>query len=210
MLQRRGNTLIPVVIIILALAAAIGVFAFSIWPKDEEFDVNPPIVRTHTNSLENNNSTDTNRNVNAVNINVNSANTNTAVNSNTSVDQTKDWKTYENASLGFSLRHPADWEIDDTSTPNKVWFNPVGAEILDSIQTQAADRTLEQIYANADSSDGTKEYTTLGGERAVRLNLASFGLVQIYATHNNKLYVVGTNNQLKKNPKILETFTFTK
>lgn len=67
--KQKGNTLIPAVVVIVALAAAIGVFAFSIWPKDEEFDTTSVRVK-NTNSV----STDTIE-----------ANTNGAANTNDSV-----------------------------------------------------------------------------------------------------------------------------
>ncbi len=136
-------------------------------------------------------------------------NTNAAYqNTNTAPDPTAGWKTYTNTSLGFSIKHPSDWKIDNTMTPNKVWFNLSQTEIVDSIEVATTSRTLDNIYNEAVVTNGTKIQTTLGGQPAVRLDLAEFGLVEIYSIYNQKLFIVRTNNELKKDPTILSTFTF--
>ncbi len=53
---RRGN-LIPAVIVILAISALIAVYAFSIWPKSDEFKVSVPVIKTKATNAGSNIST---------------------------------------------------------------------------------------------------------------------------------------------------------
>ncbi len=122
---------------------------------------------------------------------------------------TAGWKTYTNTTLGFSIRHPKEWVVDDTMTSNKVWFNPSGTENVDSIEVETATKTLDQLFDETDVGPGTKTRITLGGQPALRFDLAEFALTEIRCIYKGKLFSINTNGELKKDPTILSTFTFT-
>lgn len=123
-------------------------------------------------------------------------------------DPTAGWKTYTNTTLGFSIKHPDGWRIDDTSTNKKVWFNPSGTENVDSIEVGTAAKTLDQLYDETDVGPGTKTRITLGGQPAIRFDLAEFALTEIRCMYKGKLFSINTNGDLKNNPAILSTFAF--
>ena len=123
-------------------------------------------------------------------------------------DPTAGWKTYTNTTIGFTIKHPDGWRIDDTSTSNKVWFNPSGTENVDSIEVGTTTKTLDQLYEEADVAPGTKSRTTLGGQPAIRFDLAEFALTEIRCIYQGKLISINTNGDLKRDPVILSTFQF--
>lgn len=98
--MRKGN-IIPVIIIILAIAAVVGMYAFSVWPTDKDFAAtNTQVTAKHS-----------------ANANTTVANSNTTSNTNTVVDPTADWKIYTNPTVGYSIQYPTDWQIGSTKEP---------------------------------------------------------------------------------------------
>ncbi len=109
MITRKGN-LLPVIIIILAIAATVGVYAYSVWPTVKE--LSPTTVQVRKKH--------TIKNINSV------LNTNTVANTNTTADATKDWKTYDNKTYHVAFKYPADWKVSEGSinTPYKIDVYP--------------------------------------------------------------------------------------
>ncbi|MFA5070374.1 MAG: hypothetical protein WC528_03770 [Patescibacteria group bacterium] len=202
------NLALPIVIAVVLL----GIIAFGyFWylPKvNENKNANTNQVVVNTNVNQNANS---NQNTNGTvivngNENVNSSantNTNTVVNSNTN---TAGYETYTNNTLKFSIKHPAGWTIDDASTPNKVWFNPVGTEQLDSIEVET--RSLTDWLASFDSDIVEQRTITVDGYTGTQVDLTAFFLQETAIPKDGQLYIIRSNRYIK-DLNLLSTFQFT-
>ncbi len=123
------------------------------------------------------------------------------------VDDISDWQTYTNSQLGFSIKHPAGWKIDDTTTPNKVWFNPRETEAVDSIEVSTKTRN-EWLSGFYEDEIVEQRNLVVDGYPAVQIDLDAFGLQETGIFKDGKLYTIVSNQQIKE-LNILSTFRFT-
>ncbi len=121
---------------------------------------------------------------------------------------TAGWKTYTNANLGISLKHPDGWTIDETSTPNKVWFNSSGSEMVDSVEVRTTTQTPEQ-WSSAQEDVQQRTSLTVGGLPAIRIDRTTFNLSEWAVKNGDRLYLIRSNKSIK-DLNILSTFTFKK
>ncbi len=115
-------------------------------------------------------------------------------------------ETYTSTSLGFSIQHPVGWKVDDTSTPNKVWFNPVETEAVDSIEVENG--TLTSWLKAFENDISTQTDLTVDGYPAKQIDLNSFNLQMTAVEKDGKLYVITSNRDIKK-LGLASTFRFT-
>ncbi len=115
-------------------------------------------------------------------------------------------ETYTSTTLGFSIQHPVGWKVDDTSTPNKVWFNPVETEAVDSIEVENG--TLTSWLKDFTNDILTQVDLTIDGYPAQQINLNSFNLQMTAIEKDDKLYVIASNRDIKK-LGLVSTFHFT-
>ncbi len=133
-MKPRGIVLLPLLIIIVALAA-VGTVGYFIWQANQG---NTNTTNGNSNAVVIQN-TNVNSNTNqATNSNVIVVNSNTTTNTNASNSNrsTAEWKTYTNSLFGYSIRYPSDWKVTDTNIlhvtitppgeddPNRVTPNP--------------------------------------------------------------------------------------
>ncbi|MFH0829154.1 MAG: hypothetical protein V1907_03155 [Candidatus Kerfeldbacteria bacterium] len=148
----KGIAAIPIVVIIVAVLAlgVTGYFFYSMTKNtNESADTNMRLVNVNTNSTvvingnvnENANAnsningnlntnvavvSNSNANVNVItnangNVNV-TLNANTNSNVNASMDPTKDWKTYTNSTIGYTVKYPNTWKVYTCPDVTAVWF----------------------------------------------------------------------------------------
>lgn len=130
-----------------------------------------------------------------------------------SVD-TSDWQTYTNNDLGFSIKHPSDWQVDtERSNSSTVVFsnNQSQGEGRESIQVTTTDQTITDWLSDFDASiiQSTSD-TVIAGNIAKRVNTTEFALDYVAVRNAGKLYVFTSNggaNGMFENG-MLSTVTF--
>ena len=206
---RKGNTLIPVVIIILAISAVVGMVAWTMWPNDQESTPSNATVH-HSN-----------KNTNAV------VNVNKDINSNISIDVTADWKTYTNTKIHFSMKLSPEWnpvsEYDgrmlslsgenDLSSFSQTEGSPTETSLL--IQACAlkppyncAQHTLREFKSFSGFTSVTDSDVQVSGFEVGRV--PEGGLHYLRQSDEYYIYAYPSQSAEKKVQAMLSTFAFTK
>jgi len=115
----RGIIPIYAVILLIVAVGAAGIFIYTSQRAAKQLEpatntvVNTSTVVTANTDIGNANAANENESTNNANENANSTNgaNDASVNSNVSVDATKDWETYTNTKWGFSFKYPKDWKV---------------------------------------------------------------------------------------------------
>lgn len=116
--MKKGFAYLPLVVII-ASVLAVGTVAYFAFQK--------PAAKTNVNSSVNLNIAVQNTNVGDQNRNTAISNTNVSVITNTTVDVTKDWKTYTNTTYSYSIKYPSAWSISEALGPKTIQIAPPDA-----------------------------------------------------------------------------------
>lgn len=204
MTNQRGS-IIPVIAFLFGAAVVVTIFGYMLWPKDEEIASTSTVDTNKVVSPSNNANTSetTNGNTNATNENVNVA-----------ADATKDWKTYTNHTVGYSVKYPPQWEVADSNT-QQVYINSPEKFAADSI---APDSPLYHVLIESVANDA--EAAKLKDKTAITVNgVTGFqgtleGIPHVTATFLTKFgktikiswRLVGA---IETQQQILETFSFT-
>ncbi len=153
---KQPSHLIPVVTVILAMSALVGVFAYSQWPTEKDETITPVLVHKATNTTANANT--------AVNTNA-ATNTNTVSNTNGASDTMKDWKTYTDKTYGYSFKYPPTITFDTSaaSTTHFVFgsYSPNPPEEVTApgsmyLEVSVSDHRLGEVLRLSDSEIITK------------------------------------------------------
>jgi hypothetical protein len=106
--QKGAN---PVIILsitaVLVVLGVVGIYFFVNPEKNENKNTNVVVTDKNININQNKN-LNTNQNINK------------SINTNSSLDETADWKTYTNDVWGFSFKYPKDWVIGCDTLPKTV------------------------------------------------------------------------------------------
>ncbi len=114
---KQEQHLVPVVTVILAIAAFVAMYAFSIWPNDSDTVVSPLLIR-HKKTTNSNANKNVNTNTAASNSNTNTSSVASNTNTASTADVIKDWKTYTNDSL-VSIRYPKSYSLENNTEVNR-------------------------------------------------------------------------------------------
>lgn len=132
-MKSRGIVIIPLLIIVLALAA-VGTTAYFVWQASQgnsnTSNGNTNSVVVQNSNVNSNTNQTANANVVVVNSNVNvNANTNATMNTNTS---TTGWKMFTNTQFGLTFSYPVDWPEPIVLTSNL--FSDGGYPSVETVQ----------------------------------------------------------------------------
>lgn len=199
------------------MAATVGVFAFSIWPKDGEFDVTPVALKRHANATNKYESTNKNESTNIanntnptslVNENTNTPN-NTNVGNTNSIDEvTKGWKTYANTVYSFTIKYPPTYDVSQSGTEFAIapldgsYPNPYIAITNSTVENVKAE--LRPV-----TTETTIQSGTVYGKRFVyEMEIGGTGLTDVYVHQGRTYELRGIDKEIDK--QIFSTLTFTK
>lgn len=126
---------------------------------------------------------------------------------------TSNWKTYTNTDLGFSVKHPSDYKIDETSgsvvlykgeklkTPPNSPIDPYPIETSISI--------LDRGSSCGDCTAFKLQETKIASYRAQKvLDITHFNDIYVYNNTNTRVFRVGYGSDSELY-QILSTFKFT-
>lgn len=162
-------------------------------------------------------------------------NTNTAVNTNTTVSPTADWKTYENTTIGYTVKYPPTWKVSVCEGSTAVYFGLQGlkcdsespsedfgiAEIIDSISVSSRVASLKDAMVSPIESQVTVagiQGTRIAGVHKKDLNTLRGGgqySDDIFFMRNGKTYRLGyfilggEKKYVSEFDGFYKTFTFT-
>ena len=149
---------------------------------------------------------------------------------------TADWTEYQNATLGFALRYPAGWHVDDKGSAQGADFFSPDYEAIHELGPSVAAGMWLEVIVNDDPDDadiagqapevyeesqrifgGTFAKTSLGGEDATFSTIQPHGTsMMVTAFHDGRKYFVRLNTLDQDKPEnrtlfgaILSTFAFT-
>jgi hypothetical protein len=184
--KKQDNTLIPAVVVMLSLCGAIGVFAFSIWPQDDEFDLDMPLVKKDANQ---------------------SVYTTDAASG--------EWKTFKTAEHNFTFSYPPNaYTRDFTQLEPRI--DIITGDVTYSLRaTTVASPAVSNIASNPECYVETEKKTMNGIEWSINDFQCGIGgstdVVYVHITGNN-VYEFTYDKTLEHGnfKKVLESFTLTK
>jgi len=128
--------------------------------------------------------------------------TDTATDTGTTVtDETADWKTYKNATAGFSIEYPKTWIYDSPVANSVVFRDAEGDQWLMDIRFSGTDQTLSEA-ASADKTETelsgvavAQSTIKIGSLDAIKFGLSSaneglYGDTKYLVVGNSKLYKI--------------------
>gem|GEM_PF-1705763 len=153
--HQRGFALLPLLFVIVAVAAAAGI-GYAISTQTDLFlskSENTNIVAcTEEAKLCPDGSSVGRTGPNCAFANCPAANTNTAVNTNTTVIPTADWKTYTNTTYGFNFRYPSEFNVGGVQTSQRASFTN---ETMGDISVDVSNKQ----YSADDLTSGQNEFS---------------------------------------------------
>lgn len=126
-------------------------------------------------------------------------------------DETVGWKTYSDEKLGYTIKYPNDWKIDDSrSSTDETVFDTGIAESREAIKVEDSAKSLTEWVDSFDKTVIVKvSDLTVDGQPAKQVDTSEFGITYVGAKKDGKLYTFTTGGRMITNG-MLDTFQFTK
>lgn len=133
--------------------------------------------------------------------------------SSPTVDQTATWKTYTNDNLSFSIKHPAEYKLDETNGSVVIYKGEkLKTQQHSPIDPYPINTTLSILDRGSDCGDCSVfklEEIKIAGYRAQKvLDIKNFNDIYLYNNDNNKVFRIGYGFDPELD-MILSTFKFT-
>lgn len=146
--------------------------------------------------------------------------TKTAVPTKTATpNPTAGWKTYTNADLGYSIKYPPTWKVDESglqsSLSKEVIINPVNPEpfisyVSVSIDQRSIDQ-IRQVHNNSQAPIFIEKQITFAGQSTFQYTVSGSDSVEIYIPYQGKIFLVSSSKFSSKEVKqSFSSFRFTK
>lgn len=134
-------------------------------------------------------------------------------------DETANWQTYTNADLGYSIKYPVGWQVDENGLQNslskEVIISPVDAEPFTSYLSISIDQRpldlIRQVHSSSQAPIFIEKEISFAGQSAFQYTTANADSAEIYIEHEGQVFLVSTSkfssNEVQQS---FSSFRFTK
>jgi hypothetical protein len=134
-------------------------------------------------------------------------------------DESANWETYTNTDLGYSIKYPNSWQVDESGLQNslgkEVIINPPSAEPFTTYISVSIDQRpldlIRQVHTSSQAPIFIEKEISFANQSAFQFRASNSDSVGIYIGHEDKIFLVSTSKfSSEKVQQSFSSFLFTR